>query len=180
MHAFLFYQYNENLLIQFILHEAFNTYKHLKKTPQPAYSKIARLDARMCPFNPLGSVGTLQKMEHYCKLIHTFSHLETSSLLELVEQSILSAVDEKEEAFKKYFSDISTFLYSFLIDFKNEETVLFYLLRNQKNLDLLFGKRSTSTFFKHHVDISVFQRYLDRGFQEIIPLIEQYLKELEI
>lgn len=71
--------------------------------------------------------------------------------------------------------------------FRNDENVVFYLVRNAKAIDALYGPNFTSKTLnklipkraKSGVEQFLVKRYTDRGFEHILPLIRSNMSALD-
>lgn len=75
-----------------------------------------------------------------------------------------------------------------ITQFKHDENVIFFLLRHSENLDALFGENAISKMIqkmfpkraRSGVKSFLSKRYLERGFNNLIPQIHSKLEELEL
>ena len=201
---FAFYHQNEALLFQFLLHECLRAHQILRKKPNPQLflQVVGNLehisDAWHAPY------GHLPRLLHYCSLLN--AHFNDSSSLcknlgQILDRAYLTAkkcyavlTKEEERAHAKFYTNLRkevrafmTLLFVKLYDFRENASVLYFLLRHQEQFDALYRepiiKQTFEVFFPDgmkQAQLFLVEKFTKKGFDHLIPHIEQKLKTLDI
>lgn len=186
---------------------------HLKKLIEKfsALSGPIRGHLRSAPWDI--SEGHLTKLRNYCHFYYLASHDHTAlEMDELVNKAWvfclegmdilriykllglqkvrpmtvnLKPIKQKVTKLERLMKPIASILVDLFPTFKNDENVLFFLLRHQNELKLIYG----SAKFREHLcklhggkveELEDFlkKKYLDRGFDNLIPDITKQIKSL--
>ena len=199
---------NDALLFQFILHEFLATFSLLSELSQShAFDKLI---GDTCLFQmqyPLSHrvPGSLVKLQHYLFLLGSHFYEKQSdhestvrALLSSVEKALLLAMDyqkfrKKEEnafektltQFKKLIRSCRNPLLTMISIYHQNENVLYFLLRRQKDFNLFFGKitlkQTLDSLFKGGMEEAgrwLVKRYQQRKFDHLVPSIQAQLLHL--
>jgi hypothetical protein len=200
---FAFYHQNEALLFQFLVHECLRAHSLLRKKPCPILlvQIVGNLEVGCEKWQ--APIGHLPRLMHYCALLYSHfnqSLIPYSKQLKIILDRAYSAAkkyessaDRGEEAcgrlYKILREAITTFikiLLERLPEYRDDASVLYFLLRHQEQVDALFRqpfvKKTFSLFFPEGVGQAYLffaEKFTKRGFNHLIPAIEQQLKQLE-
>lgn len=199
---FAFYHQNEALLFQFLLHECLRAHLILKKKPDAALflqltGNLNRpSDTWQAPY------GHLPRLFHYCSLLSVHFNNPATSLCKNLGLSLERAYelakrchdlrDKDEEEHAKHYTklrkEIRVFmklLFEKAHDFRDNASVLFFLLRHQEQLDSVYKepivRKTFHVFFPDGMDEAyhfLVEKLSKKGFNHLIPLIEQKLKNI--
>lgn len=149
--------------------------------------------------------GLLTKLRTYCTLFLQNADTDEKEFIAIqhyadkIWQNCLQAMDalhELPQDHTSFFSSIekasaaaqrfAKLIARLIPQFKHDENVVFHVLRHHKLFDKIYGSRFTfkllskmfSKGFKegHHFLI---QKYTDRGFNKMLPIIESAIAEVE-
>lgn len=151
------------------------------------------------------SEGLLSKLRTYCALFLQNADTDEKELIAIqhyadkIWQNCLQAVDalndvpqdrpqlfaslEKSSSAMQRFAKLITRL---IHQFRNDENVMFYILRNHKTFDQLYGNRYVIKLFSKiypkgikEVQLLLIKKYSDRGFENMLPSIYATTAEVE-
>jgi hypothetical protein len=199
-----FYQ-NDALLFQFVLHELMITQQKIQKDCQE--SLLNQLIGESIPYDiqfPLfkGAMGSLKKLYFYFSILKIRNNEKTrqnafKEMAEFSEDAIKKAencryfLKSNQEESAKCFEVIKDFLnliskcvFSEILYFHENENILYFLLRNQIEIDSLFGSRLVATTFERLGGIQetcqvILDKYSLRGFHHLLPFILQQSEVLQ-
>jgi hypothetical protein len=197
---FAFYHQNEALLFQFLLHECLRAHQILRKKPNFELFLQVAGNFDSVPTGWQAPSGHLPRLLHYCTLLS--AHFESSSLCkdlgQTLERAYLKAkqcyINFKSEEHLKHYADLRKdmlifmkFLFIKLYDFKENASVLYFLLRHQEQFDALYREpiiqKKFSVFFPEGIkqaQLFLTEKFSKKGFNHLIPYIEQKLKKLDL
>lgn len=198
-----FYHQNEALLLQFLLHESLRANQVLKKKPNPELFLQLTGNLNHYPSTWHAPFGHLPKLFHYCSLLsmhfNTPPSLLCAHLGESLERAFVLAkscqalTDAEEEERGKLYSKLKKetrlflkLLFEKVADFRDNPSVLFFLLKHQEEFDALFRepiiRKTFQAFFpegmKHAYQFLV-EKFSKKGFNHLLPLIEEKLKTFD-
>jgi hypothetical protein len=162
-------------------------------------------------FNWLSDNGILEKMHHFCCCIVQEEVPEEKTALAMqrtVHQAWIFALQAQVEArilldsgaksmesleltrivarMNMTLGKAAKHLWRLLERYKQDENVLFFLLRHHHEFDSLYGAGATVQFFRKafrggsmEAGHLMRQRYGKRGFSHILPIIDEKISELE-
>lgn len=199
-----FYHQNEALLFQFLLHECLRAHQILrKKQSLELFLQIVghvgeTSDTWQAPY------GHLPRLLHYCSLLATHFNETSSSLCknlgEILDRAYLTAkrcyalLEKGKNENTQLYADLRkeirsfvTLLFVKLYDFRDNASVLYFLLRHQEQFDALYRepiiKKTFYAFFPdglREAQIFLVEKFSKKGFNHLIPHIEQKLKTLDL
>lgn len=152
------------------------------------------------------SEGLLSKLRTYCALFLQNSETDEKELIAIqhyadkIWQGCLQALDTLQEApqdrpllfaaLDKASSAMQRFaklIARLLHQFRDDENVIFYVLRHHQVFDKLYGNRFVIKLLCRiypkglkEVQLLLVKKYTERGFDNILPVIYSSLKELEV
>lgn len=204
-----------SISLQFLISEFFQTYDSFRKIVylineeqygEPLNSLISSLISfqfgQFSLFSKKLDESNLSKLLHYatCLERHEIQALhDTPSLSSVCRQcwmlglQILESIDTTD--FKRIFpllkkirhviKRIGNDLVKAIILLKDDENILYFVLRHTKQFDELYGIRFTSKLFKSLFGQSLGEarnylvtKYSNRGFHELVPKIDSYFTEI--
>ncbi|MFC2049109.1 hypothetical protein ACFLR2_00335 [Chlamydiota bacterium] len=200
---FAFHHQNEALLFQFLLHECISAQRLLRQEPCPERLRhvIGYREGEQLAWQAL--FGHLPRMRHYCALFETHFAAPSSPLSEQLSQALERAhsaaqeclnVHEKEEKSLAFFyppliSELSCFLkllFEKLSDYRDNPSVLYFLLRHQEECDAAYCepvvKKMFSSFFpqgSEQAQAFLTEQFSHKGFDHLIPSIEEGFKKMD-
>ena len=201
--CFAFYHQNEALLFQFLLHECLCAHGILRKRPDPGLLPQVVGNLQGPSTNWHAPSGHLPRLFHYTGLFT--SHFNTPPtrlctdlglILERAHQaamhhSDLKCKDDQADAnlytlLRREIRAFLTLLFERLPQYRDNPSVLYFLLRNQEQFDTVCRqpiiKKTFVTFFPdgmkqaHHF---LTENFVRKGFNHLIPSLELKLKKLE-
>lgn len=95
---------------------------------------------------------------------------------------LLNLIEKMQKALQHFSKLITRFLH----DFKQDENVLFFVLRHQEQLDTLFGSHFVIQLFTEmfsnvkEAGKYISKKYEYRGFNQILPLITKKISEFQV
>lgn len=151
------------------------------------------------------SEGILSKLRTYCSLFLQNADTDEKELIAIqhyadkIWQNCLLAVDALHEvpqdrnqlfaSLEKSSSAMQRFaklIPRLIHQFRNDENVIFYILRNHKTFDQLYGNRFVVKLFLKvypkglkDAQLLLLKKYTDRGFENILPSIYAITAEVE-
>jgi len=111
------------------------------------------------------------------------SLLNQSSKVNVLEQKkVLNLLIEKMMRCMRHFANL---LAKIMVNFRDEENVMFFLLRHHQEFDRCYGSQFIAKFFnkmfpKGLIESQQFlsERYTNRGFENLVPLIVMKMAQL--
>lgn len=133
--------------------------------------------------NAEGEEKELMAIQHYAdKIWHGCLQAIEALQEEPQDRSILFAALGKSNSAMQRFAKLMTRL---IQQFRNDENVIFYVLRNHKTFDELYGNRYVIKLFSRmypkglkEAQRFLIKKYMERGFENVLPTI--YAAALEI
>jgi len=200
-HHFAFYHQNEALLFQFLLHECLQAHQILRKKPDVNLFQQVTGNLDQVSENWHAPLGHLPKLLHYCTLLS--SHFEhAASLCKDLGQTLERAYSKAKQCYStfdthehlQHYADLRKemllfmkFLFVKLYDFRENASVLYFLLHHQEQFDSLYRepiiKKTFLAFFPDgikQVQFFLSEKFSKKGFNHLIPYIEQKLKKLDL
>jgi len=203
MKRFAFYHQNEALLFQFLFHECLRAHQLLKKKANSTLllQMIGSLECTADTWH--APSGHLPRLLHYCSLLATHFDDPPSLLCKLLQQTLEQAVqiakrchdllakDEQEHSklytkLRKEIRTLMKLLFEKVYDFRDNASVLYFLLRHQEQFDTLYRepiiKKTLYAIFPSGMQEAqnfLIEKFSKKGFNHLIPSIEQKLKNLE-
>lgn len=214
-HNMKVYHQSKGLTLQFILAEFIKSYDQVLAIHQfpvdheKVFSSIIELTGS-CKnsttfFSWDNENGILARLKNYCAC---FTHLDdkksnllASEMYFRINQAFLNSLQSldilrhlnSQEAYlqkslKKIVDQMKRFskaLASLLLQFKDDENVIFFLLRHKKELDQIYGKQFVFKLINRmypkgieEASNFVLKQYKKRGFHHFIPVIKKKIAEL--
>ncbi len=199
---FAFYHQNEALLLQFLIHECLRTQEILMKRAAPhlLLQVIGNLEISRVQWQ--APLGHLPRLIHYCTLLcDHFKKSESDHCMKLqaaLERAYGEAKKYEElghdkKRFAKLYAtlrkEITLFfrlLLARLFEFRDDATILYFLLCHQEQIDTCckqpFTKKIFDQFFPKGLSqahLFLAEKFTKKGFNHLIPLIEKKLRQLE-
>jgi hypothetical protein len=201
VHRFAFYHQNEALLFQFLVHECLQAHHLLRKKPCPVLLSLIVGNLQIDPEKWQAPTGHLPRLMHYCILLISHFNQPTSryclDLQGCLNRAYLAAKKYEESSdqekgceklyklLKKEISCFAKTLLEKLPDFRENASVLYFLLRYQEQVDAIyrqpFIKKTFHLFFPEGLDAAILfmtEKFAKKGFHLLIPSIEEKLKFL--
>jgi hypothetical protein len=98
-----------------------------------------------------------------------------------INKTLLFLIKRMIHALKVYLKIIK----QFLMHYKQDENVLFFLLQNQEKLDAMYHENFVASLFKKmffrslkRAELFIYTRYSIRGFSHLLPLIQMKFEKL--
>jgi hypothetical protein len=200
---FAFYHQNEALLYQFLLHEGLKAHQLLRKKPKLELLQKVIGSLELVSDKWHAPAGHLPRLIHYCSLLSVHFNDPSSELCKDLEailcRACLTAKEcytafklEKKEQSQLYANlrrDIQAFmkiLFSKIHAFRENASVLYFLLRHQEQFDALYREpiiMKTFNFFfpegTKQAQLFLCEKFSKKGFHHLIPFIEQKLQKIE-
>ncbi len=184
-------QYKSALLLQFLIDEILKTHQaHLTSTP---FEQILSYDARFFPYDWAHTNGHLNKAEEHISLLRIAfpKFKKATTQLEKILNSLITSLKQKpskrEDFLPQGLQNIYSLTEKLIEDCKEEENVIFFLLKNQKEIDALMGKSHLHIFLLalHPEGLTSLKEQLcdhfhDRGFFSVIPELKKLISTLEL
>ena len=211
---FIAYHQNDSLLFQFILSEFLEVFLETQALAKKLHSQeeILRVltklvgssqDMRLFSWNHLS--GQLAKLKNYCSLFlqNADSHekepialqynadkawIYCLEALDLIHQTSpdhtasLTAIEKACSSLQRF----ARLIVRLLPQFRDDENVIFFVLRHHEKFDALYGSKFINRLFyrmypKGPKEAGFFltQKYLHRGFDNLLPLVASKISELE-
>jgi len=196
---FDFYHQNEALLFQFILHECLLTHQLLKKKPDEKMLLRLLGDSHVRAWN--GQKGHLQKLLHYHDLlishfsdsknpliINTGKALDRAFIAAQECQKLLGETSALKpfQQLKREMKKVTQLLFDKIGDYRKNENILFFILRQHKQFDDLYGEpivaKTFSSLFPgglREAGVFIEENYSRRGFNHLLPIIHKKIKSLK-
>jgi hypothetical protein len=123
-------------------------------------------------------------IQHYADKIWQNCLQATDALHELPQDHALlfSALEKSGTAMQRFAKLIARLI----PQFKNDENVIFYILRNHKLFDKLYGNRFAFKLFSKiypkglkEAQQFLIEKYRERGFENMLPVIDSAVNEIE-
>lgn len=209
------YHQNDSLLFQFILSEFLEAFREIQMIVLKQYAieelttglkKLAGSPheyMRLFPWNH--NNGILAKLKNYCSLFsqNTYSKekesialqhyaekawvfcLETLDILYESTDGSTAHVNPLNKAYNA-LQRISRVIARLLVQFRDDENVVFFVLRHHDQFDGLYGTKFVSRLFcrmypKGLAETAHFlsTKFGTRGFENILPIVKTKISELE-
>lgn len=209
------YHQNNSLLFQFILAEFLDVYQEIRKIEALKNEGYETLGASLVKLVGASrdymrffawnfSDGTLSKLKNYCALFSENADGEekepiaiqhyadkawgsclqaTDLLLELPEEraTIALTIEKGCNAVHRF----AKLIVRVITQFRDDENVVFFVLKHHQKFDALFGSRFISKLFSRmypkgikEVRHFLLKKYEARGFENILPTIEAKITEI--
>lgn len=166
---------NLGLLFQFILREFLNAVSLFEARDFSKLSPLSTLSGHFRPPSPL------EKLHTY---LAAFPR-DVALLQQATQDALASARTENESGLCAALKEIRALLLDELITFRDDENVLFFLLRHQAEFDHIYSasmvRKTLETLFPEGLKTAsnfLAGRYERRGFYHIIPVISQKIERL--
>ena len=174
---------NRSLVLQFILSELLASFEEMQK-PTPA--KVLTLDPCFFPFDWAKETGSLNRMKEHLRLLpYAFPQFADSlqgfkrDFESKCRQLLLEKKINKKDTLA-FLHECYDALMPFLLECKNDGTLILYLLKNHtraQKLGLTFPILEKNEH-KHIKDL-VIKQYEKRGFKFLVPRINLLIEEWE-
>jgi hypothetical protein len=199
---FAFYHQNEALLFQFLLHECLCAHQILRKRPSfELFSQfVGRFECKSTTWQAPN--GHLPRLLHYSFLLATHFENTSSALCKnlgaILERSFLTAKkchesfnNEKEHSklyaiLRREIRAFMKLLLEKLNDFRDNASVLYFLLRHQEQFDAMYKepiiRNIFLTFFPEGLgaaQLFLVEKFSKKGCNHLIPYIEDKLQKLD-
>lgn len=195
---FAFYYQNEGLLFQFLLHECLCLHRTLSENPSAEVWLNFTGVVKGYAVRHL-ECGRLSMLHHYCHLF--IAHFTDSTtplhnhLIQSLEKTYNVAIDifyEKEElkqhdlyvGLKNEIAVFMELLFKKLDDYKEDPSVLYFLLRHQEQFEMICNqpiiKKAFALFFPEgaqQAQVFLTTHFSKKGFEYVIPAVEAQFKK---
>ncbi len=198
---FAFHHQNEALLFQFLLHESLSAHNILRQKPSPLLlcQVIGPIDRENVWQSMLGH---LPRLRHYCSLFIKYFDEGASPLSQQLHDTLERAqkvarkcslfqeksLDEQKMLYrplKKELVNVIKLLLQKVYDYKENPSILLFLLRHQEECRTVFRKPIVKDLFsdifpdgRDQAYAFLSEKFSQKGFEHLIPSIETYLKQL--
>lgn len=188
--------YDKGLIFQFILHElctASHTLNEFYQTESHDTLKILCGSIRVFPWST--QEGVFAKLKNYCCLLAELNKKTDDFLVRYSENTWLLAhqiqdayYDNKPltpfiEKLNRTFNKLSKQVELHFTEYRKDENVIYFVIRNHKSIDSVFGLNFTHELIEElfpkgiqEAEAFLQQRFKKRGFNHLLPKITYELQ----
>jgi len=178
---FVFLESRKDLCLQFILNESLNCFRSIQKMKNSYPEERMEVYSELITPEPEDffstSFGALEKLIYLSRLIN---QKKLANHFETLAQKTWNAYEEEEliaeEKFREDFQMITSDLLPLLLEERENENLLLFLLNNKEEIEHLFSSEWFQEIFSHSDSLkkNLMDNYKKRGFESIVLKIQQF------
>lgn len=178
------YESNHQILIQFLLFDLAQIFNLCDQnlTPEEIIALLSGQTFKIyTPFNWSQKEGLISKLKRHAILYRSarMEDLHAEAFLKTVERIWVDAYSTSDiNKIMRGLEMLSRCLKKMLIPYQENENVLFFVIRNKEKLTPLFDRGLFKKMLSPQMDDFLYNKYSERGYHHILPLIAQSMHGL--